>query len=236
MTTCFGWFYLKCVSFKLFPSHAVPFVTKCTKHKAWYFTNKVILCRHLQLLFVYLSSLRGTCVRLHNSVRSAWKRCDLHTRLDIICHTFIRYCKNIKGGNTNLHGQLSGKCKWGSCLNYQNKKKSCIKCVAEISYLRGRYSVSSGKSFFGSANSAEGGKGIFQNVEHHFPKDVESHPRRTESPATLLWESRISQVIFIFLFFKFYSRSLYLRCTANIADPWLLFLDILKFYSTGLKP
>ena len=35
-------------------------------------------------------------MRLHNSVGSAWKLCDLHARLDIVYHTFIWYCKNIK--------------------------------------------------------------------------------------------------------------------------------------------
>jgi hypothetical protein len=92
----------------------VPFVTKRATHNARYeikcHKQGIVVCRHLQLLFVYLLSRRGTYVRLHNSVGSAWKPCDLHARLDCLSHIHL-LLQEYKGGNTNLHGQLFGKCK-----------------------------------------------------------------------------------------------------------------------------
>ena len=107
-------------------------------------------------------------MRLHNSVGSAWK-CDLHARLDIACHTFISCCKNMKEETLIFMVNCLENVNEEDCLNLQIFF-SCINYVAEISDLRGRYSVSFGKSFLGVLTLKKAAKGSFEISSNICPK------------------------------------------------------------------
>ena len=65
-------------------------------------------------------------VRLHNNVGSAWKLCDLHAKLDIVCHTFIWYCKNNREEILTFKDNCFEKCKQGRLFKIY-KFVNCIK-------------------------------------------------------------------------------------------------------------